>query len=330
MCEAIGHRSSELGLDTSIVDVKRSTTRLVKGCPCYREFGEERVCLNRDDVFPINAISVDPSFFEDIEVLDDLDDFKSDKESMCYLLIYLDRDEGYCYCVSQGQRITINKKDIKAHEIDSALQFVTSSEMSKGGVICSDCLYKYLRTLGEASEGFLTDRERYEIVSRYVREVSSRLAAELSGASSSASSEELQQHLRQHIKRLTKSKSQWTSLTMKLRESKADERLVNLVDYYRVLYRLESVFLTQVLDFEENPEDSDPLNTLRFIVGISEKVIRLSDLIREITHELLEQKALNPEIQESLRKHSKKRQKTEFMFSNLVTILSKIDAQTSQ
>jgi len=325
----MGHRASDLGLDTSIVDANQSNTRLVKGCPCYREFGEEKVCLNRDDVSPINAISVDPSFFEEIRSLDDLNEFKSDKESMCYLLIYLNREEGYCYCVSQGQRININKKDIKADEIDSALEFVTSTEKSKGGVICSACLYKYLRTLGEVSEGLLTDTERQEIVKRYVKELSSRLAAELSGASLSMDFEQLQQHLRKYIKKLNKSKSQWASLTMKLRDSNADEKLVKLVDYYRLLYRLEAVFLSRVLEFEEGHEDSDPLNTLRFIVGVSEKVIKLSDNIRETTHELLEMKKMNPEIQESLRKHSRNRQKTEYKFSNLVVVLNKIDAQTS-
>lgn len=309
--------------------MNQSNPRLVKGCPCYREFGEERVCLNNDDVFPINAISVDPSFFEQINSLDELKEYKSDKESMCYLLIYLDREGGYCYCVSQGQRISINEKDIKTLEIDSALQFVTSTEKSRDGVICSDCLYKYLRTLGEASEGFLTDSERHTVISSYVKEVSSRLAADLSGFAGDMTADEYKIHVEQYLKKLNKTRSQWAALTMKIKDTGSDQTLIKLVDHYRSLYRLEAIFLTQVLALEENP-DEDPLTTLQFIVGISEKVIGLSDQIRECTFEILGRKAMSQDIQDSLRKHSEKRQRTEYKFSNLVKVLSEIDAQTSQ
>jgi len=192
----------------------QSTTRLVKGCPCYREFGDEKVCLNNDDVFPINAISLDPSFFEQIMSVEELAEYKSDKESMCYLLIYLDRENDYCYCISQGQKINIQKKDVKASEIESALQFVTTTAKNRDGVICSDCLYKYLRTLGQASEGFLTDSEREEIIALYVKKVSSRMAAELTGYSEdSLSDDNYEQHIQQYINRLNQTRTQWASLT---------------------------------------------------------------------------------------------------------------------
>jgi hypothetical protein len=301
----------------------------VKGCPCYRQFGNEKVCLNNDDVFPINAISVDPSFFEQISCIDDLAEYKSDKESMCYLLTYLDREGGYCYCVSQGQRININKKDVKVSEIDSALQFVTTTEKNRDGVICSDCMYKYLRTLGEASEGFLTDSEREEIVASYVKDISTRMAAELSGYSEdSFSDENYEQHVRLYIKRLKQTRSQWATLTMKLKEKNGDKTLTELVDHYRALHRLEAVFLFQVLSLDENTEESDPLETLRFMIGVSEKVIMLSDLIREKTHDLLERKVMSKELQDSFRKHAEKRKETEYKFSNLVKVLSEIGAHS--
>lgn len=301
----------------------------MKGCPCYRQFGNEKVCLNNDDVFPINAISVDPSFFEQISCTDDLAEYKSDKESMCYLLTYLDREGGYCYCVSQGKRININKKDVKVSEIDSALQFVTTTEKNRDGVICSDCLYKYLRTLGEASEGFLTDSERVEIVASYVKDISTRMAAELSGYSeNSFSDENYEQHVQLYIQKLNQTRSQWASLTMKLKEKNGDKILTELVDHYRALHRLEVVFLFQVLSLDENKEESDPLETLRFMIGVSEKVIVLSDLIREKTHDLLERKVMNKDLQDSFRKHSEKRKETEYKFSNLVKVLSEIGAHS--
>ncbi|MGY5873249.1 MAG: hypothetical protein RTV72_13445 [Candidatus Thorarchaeota archaeon] len=285
--------------------------------------------MNNDDVFPINAISVDPSFFEQISCIDDLAEYKSDRESMCYLLIYLDRQGGFCYCVSQGQRISINQKDVKTTEIDSALQFVTTTDRNKDGIVCSDCLYKYLRTLGEASEGFLTDSEREEMVASYVKDVSTRMAAELSGYSANSHSHEnYEQHVRHYIKRLNQTRSQWVSLTMKLKEKNGDKVLTELVDHYRALYRLEAIFLFQVLSLDDEFDESDPLESLRFMVGVSEKVISLSDSIREKTQDLLERKAMNAELQESLRKHAEKRKETEYKFSNLVKVLSEISAHT--
>jgi hypothetical protein len=301
----------------------------VKGCPCYRQFGDEKVCLNNDDVIPINAISVDPSFFEQISSIEELADYKSDKQSMCYLLMFLDRKGGYCYCISQGQKIVINKKDVKTAEIDSALQFVTTTDRKSDGIVCSDCLYRYLRTLGEASEGFLTDSEREELISSYVRDVSTRMAAELSGYSANGvSDEQYEQHVRLYIKKLNQTRAQWATLTLKLKEGNGDKVLKELVDHYRALYRLEAIFLFQVLSLDDTSEEEDSLGTLRFMVGVSEKVIQLSDMIREKTHDLLERKAMSEEIQKSLRKHAEKRKETEYKFSNLVKVLSEISAHS--
>jgi hypothetical protein len=330
----IGPEASGLNLDASTSSGKKHRTKLVRGCPCYKEFAgleKEKICLNNDDILPINAISVDPSFFKIIESVEDLTQYKSDNASMCYLLIYLDRNEGFCYCVSQAQRISINEKDVKVSEIDSALQFVTSIDRSRDGVICSDCLYKYLRTLGEASTGFLTDVEREEIINSYVHEVSMRVAAELTSYSSnSASSRGYENHVKQYIKRINDSRSQWAALTTKLKKANADRMLLELVEDYRAFYRLEAIFLSQVLDFETTSSELDALGTLKFIVSISEKVIQLSDTIRDKTNYLIEQKKMSRELQEKFMKHAEKRKNTEYSFSNLVSVLSEIDAHTTQ
>jgi len=330
----IGPESSDLNLDTSQVKGKKGVRRLVKGCPCYKEFTgleKEKICLNNDDVLPIDAISVDPSFFEQIESVDDLNQYKSDSAGMCYLLIYLDRKEGYCYCVSRGQRININEKAVKSSEIDSALQFVTSTEKSRDGVVCSDCLYKYLRTLGEASTGFLTDIEREGIITSYVREVSRRMAVELSNYTlDSVSTKAYEEHVKKYIKRINGSRSQWAALTSKLKQANADKTLLELVEHYRTFYRLEAVFLSQVLDLENTSSEIDALGTLKFMVTISEKVTQLSDIIREKTNDLIERNVMSNELQERFKKHTEKRKKTEYRFSNLVKVLSEINAHTTQ
>jgi hypothetical protein len=65
------------------------------------------------------------------------------------------------------------------------------------------------------------------------------------------------------------------------------------------------------------------------MVGVSEKVIQLSDMIREKTLDLLDRKVMSEELQDSLRKHSEKRKETEYKFSNLVKVLSEISAHSA-
>jgi hypothetical protein len=315
--------------DSSIVsDSSQRLANLVRGCPCYREFGDEKVCLNNDSVFPINAISVDPSFFSQLESRELLEDFKSNNRSMCYLLIFLDREGGYCYCVSQNQRININEKDVKVSEIDSALQFVTSSEKTRDGVMCSDCLYRYLRTLGASSEGFLTDDERQEIIATYVRELATNMAIQLSGFEGEKETTVLNKHLWTYLREINRSRSHWASMILNLKKSGADEELLDLIDSYRTLARLESIFLFQVLSIDEPDDETDPLSILRFMVGISEKVIAINNQIREKTHVLIERNAIPENITDMLSKHSEARKTTEYKFSNLVSALHEIDTHT--
>ncbi len=321
--------ASGVSADPSIVsDSTDSPSHLVRGCPCYREFGDEKVCLNNDGVFPINAISVDPSFFSQLDSQQHLGEFSSDNKTMCYLLMFLDREGGYCYCVSQNQRININEKDVKVSEIDSALQFVTTSEKSRDGVLCSDCLYRYLRTLGASSDGFLTDDERKEIIATYVRELATNMAIQLSGYEGSKDISELNNHLWSYLREINRSRSHWASMILNLKKTGAEEDLVDLIDSYRTLARLESVFLFQVLSLDDPDDETDPLSVLRFMVGVSEKVITINNSVREKTNSLIERNAFPDNIREMLSQHSEARKTTEYKFINLVSALHEIGTHT--
>lgn len=319
-----------MNVDPSILtDSTEGPSHLVRGCPCYREFGNEKVCLNNDSVFPINAISVDPSFFSQLDSRHLLEEYKSDNKTMCYLLIFRDRAGGFCYCVSQNQRISINEKDVKVSEIDSALQFVTSSEKSRDGVLCSDCLYRYLRTLGESSKGFLTDDEKQEIIATYVRELATNMAIQLSGYEGSEAPSDFNNHLWNYLREINRSRSHWASMMLNLKKAGVEEDLLELIDSYRTLARLESVFLFQVLSLDDPSDETDPLSVLRFMVGVSEKVITVNNLIREKTNNLNERDALPDNIREMLSQHSDARKTTEYKFSNLVSALHNIDTHTA-
>ncbi|MFW9805245.1 MAG: hypothetical protein ACFFFK_00785 [Candidatus Thorarchaeota archaeon] len=337
ICKQITRSVTKIRPETSSVgtgphtgpDSNDELNHLVKGCPCYREFGDEKVCLNNDGVFPINAISVDPSFFQELKSRHNLEDFCSDNITMCYLLMFLDRVEGFCYCVSQNQRISINANDIKVDEIDRALRFVTSSEKSRDGVLCSDCLYRYLRTLGSGSDGFLTDNERQEIIAKYVRELATNMAIQLSGYTGTKDHSEFIEHLWSYLREINRSRSHWASIILNLKRANAEEDLIELIDSYRTLARLESIFIFQVLSLDDTDEETDPLDILQFMVGVSEKVIAINNFVREKTVNLIERNALPDNIRDMLSQHSETRKKTEYKFSNLVSALHEIDTRTS-
>lgn len=306
-------------------------TKLVKGCPCYREFGEP-VCLNNDDVLPINAISVDPSFFQTASSNKDLQELKSDNEGMCYLLIFLDRKEGYCYCVSQNKRLSIDGKDVRVSDIDSALHFVTNTEKMSDGLLCSECLYKYLRTLGDASEGYFTDSEREEVLAQYIKEVGYKMASELSGAviaDPSSISNEQKQPIIDHIQKVGKTRSRWASVLMSLKRKGANRKVLDLIDHYRTLHRLEAIFLNQVLNLDQPSEHETPSSLLRYMLGTAEKLVSITGIIRSQTKKLIENKTINGELQEILLQNAEKRQRTEEKFRGLASVLSEISNRTT-
>jgi hypothetical protein len=314
------------GMPTDSID---DSSQLVKGCPCYREFGDEKVCLNNDSILPINAISVDPSFFNQLDSKVMLEDYKSNNKSMCYLLMFLDRSEGFCYCVSQNQRVRISNKDVRVTEIDNALQFVTTSERNRDGMLCSDCLYRYLRTLGESSEGFLTDDERNEIIATYVQELATNMAIQLSGYGESDKSVPFNDYLWNYLREINRKRSHWASMILNMIKAGANDDLVELIDSYRTLASLESVFLFQVLSLDDSSNETDSLSVLRFMVGVSEKVITVNNLIRERTNDLMERNELPSNVREMLSHHSEARKTTEYNFSNLVSALHKMDTYTT-
>ncbi|MHA2380069.1 MAG: hypothetical protein ACXADS_12415 [Candidatus Thorarchaeota archaeon] len=323
-----------MGLDFSVMAGTMNTNnRIVKGCPCLKEFGREKVCINNDDVLPITTITVDPVFFGDASSIEDLTGMKSNSESMCYLLVFLDRGSEQTYCVSQGQIVKINGREVKASEIDAALQFVTSSGQAGDAVACSSCLYKYLLTLGEAFEEVLTDEERAELISSYMRRVTMQIAVDLIGAaehSEDLESEILDSLINERIKELLELRSEWTGILQGLKSSGSDDGVITLVKHNRLLSRLEGVFLFQVLTLRESEDAYVSLGLLRFMIDVAERVVRVIDEIRQMTHGLEDSGQLPNEIGTILQKHHPGRSKAEHWFRNLVRMLNQIANRTSQ
>ena len=312
---------------SSLAGASSGSARLIKGCPCYREFGDEKVCLNNDDVLPIISISVDPSFFSESQSPEDLLKFKSSRKNMCYLLVFLDETNDKVYCVSQGQRIRINKCDVKSSDVLDALQFVTSTEQSSDGVVCSDCLYKYLIMNTEVFADRLSETERREIISAYVKNLAVKMATDLEEVGEETVLDEgvdPLEHVENSIKDLMKQRSEWASRIDDLKKEEASEDLIELMEHYKLLARLETVFLFQVITLSQAPDQVVSLGILKFMVEVAGRVVSLNNEIREKSHKVMETGGIPNQVQQLLEIHSDKRRRTEHRFSNLLRALSQI------
>jgi len=312
---------------SALAGASSGSPRLVKGCPCYREFGDEKVCLNNDDVLPIISISVDPSFFAESQSPKELLKFKSSRKNMCYLLVFLDKADDKVYCVSQGQRIRINKCDVKSSDVLDALHFVTSTEQSSDGVVCSDCLYKYLIMNTEVFADRFSETERGEIIAAYVRNLAVKMAMDLEETVEEAVLDEGVDPLElveNHIKDLMKQRSEWASRIDDMKKEGANEDLIELMEHYKLLARLETVFLFQVITLSQAPDQVVSLGILKFMVEVAGRVVDLNNEIREKSYKVMETGGVPNQVQQLFEIHSNKRKRTEHRFSNLLRALSQI------
>jgi hypothetical protein len=310
---------------TSITGAGKGPQLIIRGCPCYKKFDEECICLNDDDITPIYAISVDPSFFSADSSVDSLDEFKSDKPNMCYLLIFLDKDNDKTYCLSQGKEIRINSQSVKASDIEEALSFVNMTEQSSDGAVCSDCLYKYLVTLGDVFEDLLSDTERTGMIKDYIKTASARMVDELEGVVHEEEDDESRRlRIRERITHLMKKRAEWASLIHDRQKVDEDEDLLALLDAYRTLTRLESVFLLQVSSLAESSDELVALGILKFMVEVSSQVVQVVNRIRDLTHCIWDEDKMPEDLEEILKKERESRRRADQTFNNIVRVLSDI------
>jgi len=318
---------ADLRLGTSLSDSGEGLIKLVKGCPCYKEFGSEKVCVNDDDVQPISSISIDPTFFGLIDSRESLAEFKSSSDAMCYLLIALDDQDGYAHCVSRGKQLKINNRDILASDIEGALQFVSTKDISTDGVVCSSCLYKYLVTLSSVFSDMLTQAERSEAIRAYVKRTALKMAMDLEKGPREEDlkdEEVLQGHVRKQITDLMRTKAELASLISQARARGAGQDLLALYEQYKLLTRLYTVFLFQVLTLAEAEDEPVALGALKFMVGVAGRTVDLNNRIREKTHELEESGKIPEWARSQLEKHANVRKRNEQRILNLARVLSQV------
>ncbi|UCE09611.1 MAG: hypothetical protein JSW61_11645 [Candidatus Thorarchaeota archaeon] len=302
--------------------------RLVRGCPCYKEFGDESVCINHDSVLPIKAISVDPAFYTHVDTVEHMLEHCSSMEGLCYLLIGLDSVEDDTYCVSQGRKLRINQRPIKAADMEAALKFLTITGATANGAQCSSCLYKYIVTLSNVFEDVITDSEKAEMIVTYVKNLAIKILTDFSGAEADLSEEKdgvLRELISIHVGVALKERSEIATYASSLSLDDQMEDAAAVVDYHKQLIRLESIFLFQVETLVDASDEIVALGLLRHMVDIAERVLNLCDAIRERIRRLEESESKPCDFASFLERYSLRRRKAEQRFAGLVGVLNQVD-----
>ena len=298
-----------------------------------KEFGDERVCINNDDVLPVKSLSLDPMFFAQLCSVDELHDFKSDREDMCYSLINLDVDSDNAYCISQNREIRINKKAIRATNIEEALDFAISSDMSGNEAICSSCLYKYLVTLTDLFEGLLSEAERGDVILSYSRELINSIATELSQDVIIHNGNHLRSEreiIETQITNLADERIKLSGISLETSSPEIKGNFDVLVRIHKTLSRLESIFLFQVLSLQEADDELTALTLLKFMVETADRILSTHDDIRSQRVSLIALGISINTLDSLLNERETHRRFAEKRFRNLLSLLSQVNSRPSQ
>ena len=161
---------------TSSKQEQESSIKLVRGCPCYKVFGDEKLCVNNDSVLEIEAIEIDPSIFSHHFNKDSMEEESASEGNVCYAAIYINYPDNKVYCISQGWILRIHGQDVPGNDLEDAMQFLSTKEITSSAEICSDCLYKFILTLGDTFTDLLTEKEKTDEVKKYVDKFSLMIA----------------------------------------------------------------------------------------------------------------------------------------------------------
>jgi hypothetical protein len=121
-----------------------------------------------------------------------------------------------------------------------------------------------------------------------------------------------------------KQRSEWASQIDEMKKKEASEDLIELMEHYKLLARLETVFLFQVITLSQAPDQVVSLGVLKFMVEVAGRVVSLNNEIREKSHKVVKAGGIPNQVLQLLEIHSDKRRRTEHRFSNLLRALSQI------
>ncbi len=312
----------------------QGSIRLIRGCPCYKVFGDEKLCVNDDRVLEIEAIEIDPQLFS----------FHTDRESMrqeqavednvCYTSVFINYPDNRVFCISQGWVLRIHGRDVPGDDLEDALQFLSTKDLTSSTEICSECLYKFLLTLSDKFADTMTKKEKTEEVKRYVDKFSLMIAVKLSEMDEMMDAigteddiEDGIDHfafLRAYLVQLLDQQQTWSGLRAKFSDSE-EEWLREIVGMRERLARLEYQFYSQTLQIRDINDFNMIIKMLQYILKTSDDILRLNEDIHErIRSKSFRDHAAKDARLDRLAMYAEKSRTVEHNFGNILQILSRL------
>jgi transcription initiation factor TFIIIB Brf1 subunit/transcription initiation factor TFIIB len=318
-------------LDSSI----QGSIKLVRGCPCYKVFGDEKLCVNADSVLEISVIDIDPYVFAFHKDKQGIEQERAPDGDVCYAAIYVNYPDNRVYCISQGWMIRIHGKDVPGNDLEEALQFLSTKDLSASAEICSECLYKFLLTLSDVFADMMTRKEKTEEIKRYVDKFSLKIAVKLSQMDelmkpigTESDIEQTVDHfafLRGYLVQLLEQQGYWSNLGRELQESRAEPWVKELVSMRERLSRLEFQFYSQTLQVRDISDFHMLIRMLHFILRTSDEILALNQKIHtEIRSQRFKQLAEKDQRLAHLQGYAEKSRTVEHNFGNILQILSRL------
>ncbi|OLS31261.1 MAG: hypothetical protein ThorAB25_04420 [Candidatus Thorarchaeota archaeon AB_25] len=314
---------------------QESSIKLVRGCPVYKVFGDERLCVNDDRVLEIDAIEIDPSIFSFHFDKDSMEEERASDGNVCYASIYINYQDNKVYCISQGWVLRIHGQDVPGNDLEDAMQFLSTKEITSSAELCSDCLYKFILTLGDTFSDLLTEKEKTDEVKKYVDKFSLMIAVKHSQTDQMmepiGTEDDIEegidhfQFLRNYLVQILDQQSYWTKLGNNLEEEQAEGWVQNLVTMREKLSRLEFQFYSQTLQLRDINEFNMLIKMLQYVLMSSDEILVLNDLIHsEIRSDKFRELVKRDDRLKVLEGYAEKSRTIEHNFGNILQILTKL------
>lgn len=316
-------------------DSDQSSIRVVRGCPCFKVFGDETLCVNDDRILEVEVLEIDPSIFA----------FHCDKESIsqeqaqegntCYASIYVNYPDNKVYCISQGWALRIHGKDVPGNDLEDALQFLSTKDLTASAEICSECLYKFILTLADTFADLMTKKEKTDEVKKYVDKFSLMIAVKHSQMDEMmkpiGTEEEIDQgvdhfdFLRGYLVQLLDQQQKWNQLYEDLKAENEEEWLLDLVHMREKLARLEFQFYSQTLQLRDISDFHLMIRMLKYVLNSSSEILSLNEKIHTVIRsQEFSRKAREDGRLKILESYSEKSRTVEHNFGNILQILSRM------
>ena len=316
-------------------ELGQSSIRVVRGCPCFKVFGDETLCVNDDNILEVEAIEVDPSIFAFHCDKDSIEEEQAPDGNICYASIYVNYPDNKVYCISQGWALRIHGKDVPGNDLEDALQFLSTKDLTASAEICSECLYKFILTLADTFADLMTRKEKTDEVKKYVDKFSLMIAVKHSQMDDMmkpiGTEEEIDEgvdhfsFLRGYLVQLLDQQNKWNQLYEDLQSTGEEEWILELVNMREKLARLEFQFYSQTLQLRDITDFHLMIRMLKYVLKSSSEILTLNESIHTIikSREFFD-KAKTDDRLRNLESYTEKSRTVEHNFGNILQILSRL------